>query len=121
MTKGDGRIAWARLWAEGAIVLAGCLAYANSFSGPLVFDDAASIQNNPTIRHLWPANFVLRPPGDGSPVTGRPLVNLSLAINYALDGTRVQGYHLFNLSLHLMAGLVLFGIVRRTLAAGPRG
>jgi protein O-mannosyl-transferase len=121
MAKSDERIGWARVVGGCAIVLAGCLAYANSFSVPLVFDDAESIQKNPTIRHLWPMGSVLRPPGNGSPVTGRPVVNLSLAINYALGGTRVSGYHLFNLSVQILAALTLFGIVRRTLAAASRG
>jgi Flp pilus assembly protein TadD/uncharacterized membrane protein len=48
-------------------------------------------------------------------VEGRPLVNLSLAINYAFGGVRVWGYHALNLTLHILAGLTLFGIVARTL------
>src|ERR1700722_1687476 len=108
MGKSDERIDWTRVWGGCAIVLAGCLAYANSFSVPFVFDDAVSIQNNPTIRQLWPLGPVLHPPGNGSPVTGRPAANLSLAVNYALGGTRVWGYHLFNLFVHILAGLTLF-------------
>jgi tetratricopeptide (TPR) repeat protein len=44
------------------------------------------------------------------------VVNLSLAINYALGGTGVWGYHAFNLVVHILAALTLFGVVRRTLA-----
>ena len=51
---------------------------------------------------------------------GRPLVNLSLALNYAISGTRVGSYHLLNLAIHLLAGLTLFGVVRRTIQ-GPSG
>jgi hypothetical protein len=47
------------------------------------------------------------------------LVSLSLAINHALGGRQVWGYHAFNLIVHLLAGLTLFGIVRRTLLS-PR-
>jgi len=57
---------------------------------------------------------VLHPPAGGETVTGRPLVNLSLAVNYALGGLSLPGYHGFNLAVHLLAGLILFGIVRRT-------
>ena len=49
------------------------------------------------------------------PTAGRPLVNLSFAINYAFGGLDVRGYHLVNLALHLLCGLLVFGIVRRTL------
>jgi tetratricopeptide (TPR) repeat protein len=46
-------------------------------------------------------------------------VNVSLAINYALGGSDPAGFHALNLGVHLLAGLVLFGVLRRTLAA-PR-
>ena len=50
--------------------------------------------------------------------SGRPLVNASLALNYAAGGFQVQGYHAFNLAVHLLAGLTLTGLVRRTAARG---
>ena len=59
---------------------------------------------------------MLSPPANGSPVTGRPLVNLTLAVNYALSGEQTWSYHALNLAIHLFAGLTLFGLVRRTLA-----
>ena len=46
---------------------------------------------------------------------GRPLVNLSLALNYRAGGLSVTGYHVVNLVIHLLAALLLFGLVRRTL------
>ena len=48
-------------------------------------------------------------------MSGRPLLNLSLAINYAISGTAVWSYHALNLAIHVLAGLTLFAIVRRTL------
>ena len=42
-------------------------------------------------------------------------MNLTLAANYALGGTNVWGYHAFNLAIHVLAALTLYGIVRRTL------
>jgi len=99
----------------GAIVLATAAAYANSFHAALVFDDGASIAENATIHKLWPLATVLSPPANGATVSGRPLLNLSFALNYAWGGLNVQGYHLTNLAIHLLAGLTLFGITRRTL------
>jgi protein O-mannosyl-transferase len=100
------------LLAGGVIVVAALAAYHNSFHGPFVFDDLGDIAQNRSIRRLWSA---LSPPQDGMPVTGRPMANLSFAINFALDGTKVWGYHAVNLAIHILAGLTLFGILRRTL------
>ena len=100
----------------GALVALAILAvYGNSLSGPFIFDDLAAICKNPTIRHLRAIGSVLSPPGSGAAVQNRPAVNLSLAINYALGGEQVLGYHLFNLGVHIIAALMLLGAVRRTL------
>ena len=48
----------------------------------MMFDDVGTIAENPTIRDLGSLGRVLSPPPE-SPVAGRPLVNLSLAFNYA--------------------------------------
>jgi tetratricopeptide (TPR) repeat protein len=102
--------------AGGVIGLAGLAAYANTFSVPFLFDDTPSILDNPPIQHLWPIWDVLAPRADyGFTVSGRPMLNLSLAICYAVSGTSVWSYHALNLLIHLLVGLTLFGIVRRTL------
>jgi tetratricopeptide (TPR) repeat protein len=102
------------------LVVAGLLAYSNSFTGAFISDDVGSIRENPTIRHLWPIWRTLSPPHwGGLTVEGRPLINLSLAINYALGGYDVRGYHALNLVVHILAGLTLLGIVRRTLLQAP--
>jgi tetratricopeptide (TPR) repeat protein len=102
------------LLAAAILGLAALAAYANSFSGVFVLDDFASIGDNPSIRQLWPLSGPLSPP-TAAGVGGRPLLNLSYALNYAAGGTAVTGYHAVNLLLHFLAGLALFGLVRRTL------
>jgi Flp pilus assembly protein TadD len=102
------------------IVLAGICTYWNSLHVPFVWDDDTAIVNNRTIRELWPLWHSLVPPAE-TPVARRPVVNLSLAVNYALGGLDVTGYHVWNLGVHLLAALVLFGIIRRTLAGGRLG
>ncbi len=95
------------------LALAALAAYHNSFGGPFIFDDEQSIVHNPSIRSLATA---LQPPaGWGFTVSGRPVLNLSLALNYAISGTEVWSYHALNLMIHVGAGLALFGLVRRTL------
>jgi tetratricopeptide (TPR) repeat protein len=96
------------------ILLAGAFAYANSLRGPFVLDDQPAIVDNAHLLHLWPPLGALTADRD-SPLAGRPIASLSLALNYALGGLVVRGYHLANIALHLCVGLLLFGIVRETL------
>jgi protein O-mannosyl-transferase len=91
-----------------------CAAYWTSFGGALVFDDGPAISDNPTIRSLWPLGVPLSPPA-GTTVGGRPVANLSFAINFALTGNELWGYHAGNLLIHILCALLILGIVRRTL------
>ena len=90
-------------------------AYHNSFRVPFLFDDGPAILENPHIRQLWPPLGIFSPQKSGLTVSGRPVANLTLAINYSLSGTNVWSYHALNLLIHILAGLTLFGVVRRTL------
>ena len=136
--RARGRARITPLAALAALILAaGTWAYATSFAGVLVLDDVRAIARNPTIRTLWPVSVPLSPPSEAT-VSGRPLANLSFAVNYAaapadarevFDATdraagpnagalflrNIRGYHLANLLIHLASALVLFGVVRRTL------
>ena len=105
---------WAVPLAAGVIVLAAVAVYWNSFAGVFVFDDWASVVENPTIRRWQSVSQCLSPPRNGETVSGRPLLNLSLAINYAVSGTRTWSYHFVNLLLHIVNALLLFGLLRRT-------
>lgn len=102
-------------WSAVGLVLALGLAYANSLSTPFVFDDLEGVVDNASIRDLSHWGDMLWAPANATGATGRPLVNLSLALNYALGGLDVRGYHVFNLLLHAASALLLLGIVRRTL------
>jgi len=101
----------------GLLAAAVVAAYANTFRVPFVFDDIAAVTRNPSIEHLATS---LRPP-DGLSVTGRPLVNASLALNYAVGGTAVAGYHALNLALHLGCAALLYVLLRRIAPAAAAG
>jgi tetratricopeptide (TPR) repeat protein len=101
--------------AAGVIVVAAWAVYHPTFSAPFVFDDQFGIVDNPSIRHLGMLGEVLRPPAYASGAAGRPLVNLSLALNYAFSGLDVWSYHVLNLALHILTALTLYGLIRRTL------
>jgi protein O-mannosyl-transferase len=102
------RRAW---WPHLLIAASIALVYANSLRGPLVFDDRATIIDNDTIEDLGTIR-VLQPPNETS-VAGRPVANLSFAINYAFGGRNVIGYHAVNIAIHLLCALAIFGIARR--------
>ncbi len=92
-------------WVGAALLGAVCLAvYANSFGGVFLYDDLIQIVGNQRIRsfgwQLWGA---------------RPLVDLTLALNYRMGGLETWGYHAVNVVVHLLAALTLFGLLRRTL------
>lgn len=95
------------------LMLLAALAYHNCFQGVFVYDDRLAILKNPTIRQLWPPTIPLTPP-PATPVAARPVVNLSLAVNYAISGVEPWSYHLVNLLLHALNGWLLFGIIRRS-------
>ena len=90
-----------------AIVVVGAVVYFNSVGGVFLLDDYEHIVENRLIRSILPVENWLN--------TRRPVVTLSLAVNYALGGLDPRGYHVFNIAVHLLAGLALFGILRRTL------
>ncbi len=104
------------------LLLAGavCAVYCRALDAPFVFDDSGSVIHNRSIVRLWPLwgdaehPGPLNPPSD-LPTSGRQLVNLSLAINYAVGQLNPVGYHAFNLIVHLLSAALLMGIVRRTL------
>ena len=97
------------------LVLVGVLTYAGSFTAPFVFDDVHAIVENPFIRHLWPFWHAASAPAQTA-LSGRPIVSLSFALNYAVGGLSPAGYHAWNLAIHISAALLLFAIVRRHLA-----
>lgn len=103
------------------LIVAGILAYANSLHGSFIHDDKPTIAD-PHVHRLWPLHQAMWANKD-SVASGRPVVSLTLAVNYALGGMRVAGYHVVNIAVHLCCALALYGIVRRTLEGplpGPR-
>ncbi|HVU35570.1 MAG TPA: tetratricopeptide repeat protein [Opitutaceae bacterium] len=115
-SAGSTSLPWRRvLLVVGLLAVAALAGYRNTLTAPFVLDDGGTITDNPTIHHLWSA---MVPPRGGYTVSGRPVANLSFALNYAISGQSVWSYHLLNLAIHFLAACTLFGVVRRTLA-GP--
>lgn len=108
----------------GVLILLTCAAYANSFQGRFVYDDTKWIQQMSVDRIQHPIKSILK--------ARRPVVDATLSINYSVADMQPAprnmtvreipspwSYHLVNLIVHLLAGLTLFGLVRRTIRIGP--
>jgi tetratricopeptide (TPR) repeat protein len=93
-------------WKPWFLVAAGALLYANSLSAPFVFDDLSWI-NHSRVGEFWSVIASLLD-------VSRPLLVLSLAFNYAVGGMDPTGYHVFNIGVHVLAALTLYGIARRS-------
>ena len=81
--------------------------YCNTLSAPFILDDLVRIEENPAIRQLWSAKLLNM---------FRPVGFYTFAVNHAIHGYEVAGYHLTNIAIHIVAGLLLYGILRRTLS-----
>jgi len=103
------RQSWLKLALCVFILLAATIiAYHNGLTGAFLLDDEPQITNNPHIQKLWPPTDILAN-------NRRPVLYLTLAINYAFGGFKTFGYHLFNVVVHFFSALILFGIVRRVM------
>ena len=108
-----------------AIVLATFLAYVNSLGGEFVFDDTVIIQGNTSIQGLDPAHLKEIFGGhywkavEKQGGLYRPIVMLSYAINYALGGEDPVGYHLFNVILHALNGILVFLVLEELFSRRP--
>src|SRR5690349_9138203 len=89
MTTGNSRA-----WIFVTISVLCALAYSNSFTGPFIFDDVGSIPANPSLHSFW--SSLTQTPATET-VTGRPILNLSFAINHAIAGNHVALFHVTNL------------------------
>ncbi len=103
-------------YAAGVILaVAGIAAYHGTLGVPFLLDDDGAILENPALdlSHPWEVLF----PPVAATTAGRPLLNLSFAVQHALHGDAVWGYHLVNLAIHIVAGLALLGVLRRVFGA----
>src|SRR5208282_2309946 len=95
-------------WLAALLFVAALAVYGNNWHAAFILDDVPWILKNQNIHALWP-------PWKPLLNTSRPVVQWSLALNYAMGGLDVVGYHLVNNLIHALTALVLFGVVRRTL------
>lgn len=99
-------------WRVAVLAIATLVVYWHGLSAPFVFDDRGTIVDNRTIENVWNRDVFSAP--HETPVAGRPVVNVSFALNYAIAGRHVEGYRLTNIGIHVLCALALFGLAWRT-------
>ena len=94
-------------------------AYSNSFNASFQFDDYRQIVWNEAVRNPDNIPRFFTDAGLASALqqlrSYRPLTLSSFAVNYALGGYDVRGYHVFNYLLHSMNALLVFVVVSEVL------
>jgi tetratricopeptide (TPR) repeat protein len=98
------------LVAFGLIAVMVLIAYANSFTAGFHFDDTYSIVDNPYIKRVSLENikYLLS--------TNRPVVNLTLMLNYQLSGLNVAGWHIFNIAVHIANAFFVYLLIFKTMS-----
>jgi tetratricopeptide (TPR) repeat protein len=92
------------------------LLYSNTFESPFTFDDWSSIEANPSIRIenlTWDA---IKKAAFDSKLERRPVPYVTLALNYYFHQYELPGYHLVNIIIHLITGILLFYLFKVTFA-----
>jgi len=95
------------------------LVYAHTLHFPFHFDGQGLIENNTEIRDLYdPLRVIIsNDPGHRN----RPLLMLSLGLNYHFSGNNVFGYHVFNILLHTLSSVLLYAICLLLWRHSPNG
>lgn len=93
--------------------------YANSFDCSWHFDDEANITDNPNL-HLKEITWenvkrTIFSNRNNPDIPYRPVACLSFALNHYFGGLDVFGYHLVNISIHILSSIFLFLFIYHTL------
>ncbi|HUP38863.1 MAG TPA: tetratricopeptide repeat protein [Vicinamibacterales bacterium] len=99
-------------WRAAVVALAAAVVYLNSLSAPFSFDDQIAVVDNRSIRSIGDAWSQPH----NTPLAGRPITGVTFALNFATNGTDPAAYRATNIAIHISCALLLFGLVRRTLA-----
>jgi len=82
--------------------------YSNTLQAPFVFDDRLHIPENRQIK-LTNLDFQgLYDSAFKSPLSNRPVANISFALNYYFGGYDVTGYHMVNITIHVINGILVY-------------
>ena len=103
-------------------ILTGGIIYSNSLDVPFLFDDTQRITENSFIRvtQLDAENMETFFQGLKASIFKRPVILATFAVNYYFGRYDVTGYHIFNIGVHILNGLLLFLFIRSTITIDNR-
>ncbi len=96
------------------IVVLGLIVYSNTFSSPFQWDDNYSLlKGNPILRDLHYFTDLSRASGfeQYGALRSRYVGFLTFALNYRINGLDVTGYHVVNLSIHIINAILVYFLV----------
>ncbi len=91
-----------------SIIFLCILIYSNSLNSPFAFDDSPNIENNPYIRISELDFQKISDAGFKSISYNRPLANISFALNYYFGKYDVTGFHVVNIIIHIINGILVY-------------
>lgn len=92
------------------LILANVICYVPAFDAPFIDDDILTVVESKSIRSLNLGTF-----WGAATAEGRPVLNLTYALNYALHGLNPTGFRIGNLLIHLVNVCLLYVILFKTL------
>ncbi len=81
--------------------------YSGTFDAPFQFDDQINILKNRGLHDLKNLWGILAGP--------RGITNATFALNYAVNGTSVTGYHVVNTAIHIINAILVYLLILSTL------
>ncbi len=91
------------------------LIYSNNLKGPLVFDDEQNIRDNRYIRIKEISFNAVKDAAFKSHAPNRPIPNISFALNYYFHQYNMKGYHVVNILIHIITGILLYFFIKITM------
>lgn len=96
------------------IVFVAIISYSNTFSAPFTFDSIFWLQENPYQLDIKDINNFLSQVVTGIKHGGRFIGFLTFAIDYKIGGLSVLPYHITNLIIHIVCGILVYFLVLQT-------
>lgn len=101
------------------IAVFGVAAYSNTLNCPFAFDDKPNITENPFLR-LIDLDLKSITAAAKGPCSHRPISYISFALNYYFGQYDVKGYHIVNIIIHIINGILIYLFASVTLRLAGR-
>jgi len=98
-------------------IVAASFIYSNTLEAPFVFDDKQNILDNHSIRISEITIDSLSKAVFGKKTNSlRPCTRITFALNYYFHRYSLKGYHLVNIVIHILSGILFYFFLKKTLS-----